>query len=63
MTSIVDKIKLPPAAVLPGQLDIITELEKLKESENQDANESTEQLQYRYDSGGQADQCTENSSI
>ena len=55
--------KLPPAAVLPGQLDIITELEKLKESENQGANESTEQLQYRDDSGRQADQCAESSSL
>ena len=47
--------KLPPAAVLPGQLDIITELEKLKESENQDANESTKQLQYRDDEQQEAD--------
>ena len=34
-----EALKIPTAAVLPGQLDIITELEKIKESENQDANE------------------------
>lgn len=47
-----------PAAVLPGQLDIVTELEKLKESENQDADQSNQQLQPRNDDEQEADQRT-----
>lgn len=49
------KKKLPPAAVLPGQLDIVTELEKLKESDEPDANQSREQLQQGNDDEPQTD--------
>jgi hypothetical protein len=47
-----------PAAVLPGQLDIVTELEKLKESDESDANQSREQLQQRNDDEQEADHST-----
>ena len=61
------KKKLPPAAVLPGQLDIVTELEKLNRGPSDEASNSEDsqrsKIQQRDDDEREADSNTKSTNV
>ena len=56
------KKKLPPAAVLPGQLDIVTELEKLNRWPSDEGSNSENSQQLQFQQGDDDERKTDNST-